>query len=147
MDQIKTKNEAFFASVSQILFLTIIPLVLTILSISLSLQDNEIYGLNIKEFRKFPRAQRYNFLQMIVISLILIIINLILQFFDLLIAKLFLNLIVVVYIFLFIFNEIPFLTKSDYKVNRIIRYQYHEFKKKMGVLKKSQRKKFLHHYV
>jgi len=102
------------------LIVILLPATITILSVSLSLQKEEEHGISIFTFNKIRNPYRYTLLHMSIIMSSLILIYTFLKLFDLNISILVLDCISFIYSLIFIFTEIPFLTRTEKRINKII---------------------------
>ncbi|MCF7926842.1 MAG: hypothetical protein K9L74_04645 [Candidatus Izimaplasma sp.] len=104
----------------------LLPTLLTIISISLSLQNEKQYGLKNIEFRKILMNKKYNFMNMLLISLIIMVLFLFVEYFNLVLGVFYLMFISVFYAFLFIMHEIPLLLKNEKYIEKLIKLAVHE---------------------
>ena len=103
------------------LIVTLLPLVITVLSIVLSLPKDLIYGLEKTEFRKFKGSSKYDFLSMLNIVIIIFTILILVSIFSLTLTSWMLSIISIIYSLCFLFQEIPLLMHSDKKIEEIIK--------------------------
>ncbi len=119
-----SQNLVFLRADSLNFIIIIFPFVLTILSISLSLPKELIYGLEKTAFRKFEKASRYNFLQMLFIALFVFVLYFIGSTLNYLLIILVLAIISIIYSCYFLWQEIPLLIHCDKRIEKIIKKNF-----------------------
>jgi hypothetical protein len=100
--------------------IVLLPLVLTILSITLSLPRERIYGVDKTEFRKIRGPKTYNFLEMLIITIVIFSLYTLSKILDYSFIIWFLDFVAIVYSIIFIVQEIPMLMHDDKKIQNII---------------------------
>lgn len=103
------------------IIITLMPLIFTIITISLSLPSEKIYGVSMNVFRKIRKDNHYSFLEMIIITIIIFIFYTIFSILRFTISIWFLDVIAIVFSIEFISQEIPILVKSDKKLIKILK--------------------------
>jgi len=103
----------------------LLPLVVTTLSIVLSLQRELIYGVTNAEFRKLRSDRTYNFLKIMLYSTTIIVLFVIASTLCLTLTIWVLNIITVIYVIMFSYQEIPILIKDKKRIKKIIKKHLH----------------------
>lgn len=104
----------------------LLPTVLTIVSITLSLQKETIYGVEQNKFRKLSKHRKYNFMDMIIISIVIMCAYVTFDYYGLTISIFLAMGISVFYTIVFIMQEIPLLLRNERYIERIIKKAVHE---------------------
>ena len=112
LDNIINIPVKYKTNISEILII-LLPMIITIISISLSLPSETIYGVTLNDFRKVRRDNCYSFLEMIIITCILFLLYSIFVILNYTISIWFINIISVFFLIRFIIQEIPILMKSE----------------------------------
>ena len=115
------------------IIIVLLPSVVTTLSIILSLQKEPIYGIENSDFRKLRGEKTYNFLEMMNYTIVIFIIFVLTSIFNLIISVWVLEIITVIYSFIFIHQEIPILIRDDKRIKKIIRNNIHRNKKSFSL--------------
>lgn len=121
----KNKIDSIIVINSDIVMI-LLPLVVTILSITLSLPREQIYGIENTDFRKLRGDKAYNFHEMLIITIVLFIIFNISSNLGFNILPWTLSTFSVIYSIVFINQEIPILIRNDKKVKSIIKKHIHK---------------------
>lgn len=108
------------------IILILLPAIITVISISLSLTKEKIFGIERIRFNKLRDSWTYSFLWMILITILMFVSYTICCFFSWSITLLCLDAISVFYAFCFSLQEIPLLIQSDKAIQRVIRKAYSE---------------------
>lgn len=103
---------------------TLMPCVLTIVSISLSISKEKIYGVFLNDFNGLRGDFYFTFFHMILITCVIFGAYSLLSAFDLRIAIYFLELISLIYSFIFSIQEVPILVRSKKKIKKILNKNY-----------------------
>ena len=103
------------------IIVTLLPLIFTIITISLSLPSEKIYGVSFHTLRKIRKDNHYSFIEMIMITIVLFVLFTIFTTLNFFISICCLDLIAVFFSIFFVFQEIPIILKSDEKIIKIIK--------------------------
>ena len=106
------------------MLLTLIPLAITVVSISLTLTSDKIENVSIFEFRNFRSKFYFTFQEMMIITLSLFILYFILIHFEIYISILLIEISSIIYSILFIIQELPLLERNDKYITKVIKYAY-----------------------
>ena len=99
----------------------LIPAVLTIITIGVQIQNEPIRGIPLREFERIRVGFFFCLTHMVLIFVTIFAAETVLVFFNLNIGVLTLDVICLVYSVIFILQEIPILTKSDWAIDRVLR--------------------------
>ena len=99
----------------------LLPAVITIISISLQMQDEMILGVSIKNLSSIRTGIHYSLLHMIIIAIAVFSFELVTQIFGLPISALIVDILAILLSLLFSVFELPLLMKSERSAKRIIR--------------------------
>jgi len=103
------------------IIIVLLPLVFTVITISLSLPTVKIHGIEAMKFRKLiVEKKTYNFLEMMIIAVIIFLVFTISKFFNFTITILALDFVSIIYLLIFIFQEIPLLFQDEKRIKKII---------------------------
>ena len=103
------------------LILVMLPMVFTIISIALSLQSENIYGITSMRFRRLRGNTSFSFLEMIIITIFIFVIYTIFKIFDYLLLIWVLDVIAVFYGIYFICQEVPILERRNDRMVDVIK--------------------------
>lgn len=106
------------------IIIILLPSIITIISITISMSGERILGVSRSRFNKLRSSWTYNFLEMIIITIIVFVIYTTLVFLPLKYTILFLELLCIYYTVVFSLQEIPFLLKDDKTIKKTIREYY-----------------------
>ena len=115
-----------FESSTSDIIIVLLPLVVTILSITLSMPREPIYGIENTDFRKLRSEKTYNFFDMMILTIFILTIFSIVTIFNFVISSWILSIISIVYSIIFLNQEIPILIRDDKKIKKIIRSNIHK---------------------
>lgn len=124
--------EELFNKSSASMILILIPSIITVLSVSLSMNKENIYGATLKEIGRLRNSFYFSFLHMILVMCIDFFVFSLFEFFDLRITIYGLGCISFVYSCIFSIQEIPILMRSKRVVSRILRKRYLTSRKNNG---------------
>lgn len=125
IDELSAKYEPF-PQIATNIMMVVFPFILTIISLALSLPKELIYGLEKTEFRKLKGAGKYNFLTMVLISLILILFFGVAYLLKFSLVMMIIVVISIVYMIIFLIQEIPLLMHSESRIERVIKTYIHD---------------------
>lgn len=108
------------------IILILLPAIITVISISLSLTKEKIFGIERIRFNKLRDNWTYSFLWMILITIFMFVSYTVCCFLSWSITLLCLDAISVFYAFCFSLQEIPLLIQSDKAIQKVIRKAYSE---------------------
>jgi hypothetical protein len=103
------------------IIIILLPLVLTILSITLSLPKELIYGVDKTDFRKLRGPKTYSFLEMLTITICLLVVYGFSKIFHFLIVFWILDIISVIYSLVFLTQEIPMLMHDKSTIMKVLK--------------------------
>jgi len=115
-----------YTNISSDIIIVLLPLVITILSITLSMPREPIYGIENTDFRKLRGERTYNFFEMMIITIVVFIVFGLASIFSLVVTVWILGLVSIWYSIIFLNQEIPILIRDDKKIKRIIRKNIHK---------------------
>lgn len=107
--------------VSSQIITAIIALVVSVIGISVSLQNEECFGIKVSKLFLLRIELHYSFLQIILISIILCASNLLLYMCDLIIAAIGISLVSVIFCIYIAYTEIPLLMKEEKAILKLLR--------------------------
>ena len=107
--------------VSSQIITAIIALVVSVIGISVSLQNEECYGIKVSKLFLLRIELHYSFLQIILISILLSASNLLLYMCNLTIAAIGISLISVIFCVYIAYTEIPLLMKEEKAILKLLR--------------------------
>lgn len=96
-------------------------LVVSVIGISISLQNDEYFGIKISKLYTLRVEKHFSILQIIIISVILCVINLLCYFFDLYCAAIAMSIISVVFAIIVACIEVPLMSKDEKAMIRILK--------------------------
>lgn len=99
---------------------TIVSIALTVISITLSIPNEKIYGVDRYEFRKLRGKSGYSFLFILFVSIVCLISVLVCDAFGLIISLWFSTVISIFYCFIFCHQEIPTLTHDNNTILKLV---------------------------
>ncbi|HHX67352.1 MAG TPA: hypothetical protein GX708_04760 [Gallicola sp.] len=105
---------------------TLMPLVMTILSITLSMPKALIYGVEAATFRKLRKDKTYDYLSMLIITIVIFVLFTISYYLSFRAVILMLYIIAVIYSIIFINQEIPILMQNNKRIKKIIKNSVHK---------------------
>lgn len=119
-------NHCFYKNLPEtsIFFEILLPTTITIISISLSLCKEKIYGATLNDINRIRGPWHYSFLHSAIIMCIIILLFGILEIVDAKFSIYLLSLISFIYCIYFLIQEIPIFTKSSKVISRILRKRY-----------------------
>ena len=103
------------------IIIILMPLIFTIITLSLSLSSETIYGQHFSQIRKIRKDNHFEFKEMIGLNILIFTLLTIFEVFNLVILVWSLDLISVIYCILFCYQEVPILAKSNSIVKKIIK--------------------------
>ena len=106
--------------------ISMLPMATTIISISLSMNSELIYGIESSKFRKLRKDINFNFMEMLIITILIFILTTICVIINFTISIWFLDIIAIIYAFVFVVQEIPLLMKSDKRFKKIIKKAWYK---------------------
>lgn len=115
-----------FESTTSDVIIVLLPLVVTILSITLSMPREPIYGIENTDFRKLRGDKTYNFFDMMILTILILTVFSIVTIFSFVITVWILSIVSIVYSIVFLNQEIPILIRDDKKIKKIIRNNIHK---------------------
>ena len=118
-------DEKYLNGVADII-LSLLPMIFTIIVISLSLPSEKIYGITNIEFRRIRKDICFSFVEMIFITIFIFILYTVFKIFNMVLFIWTLDLISVLYSIWFIAQEIPILIKKDSKIIKIIKQAWNQ---------------------
>jgi len=118
------------------IIVSLLPTVITVVSICLSLSKEKIYGVEINEFNKLRCSFVYKFLEMMIIAILIFGSCFIVKLLNLKISVIVLNAISIFYTLYFCIQEIPIMAKNDGRLMSIVR----------SYLKKDKNMKAINYY-
>ncbi len=111
------------------LIIVLLPTVITVISIVLSLMKEKIYSVSLNDFNRLRGSWFYNFLHMIICTIIIFVLYTVCCIFALKYSIVALDLVAIFFCFYFSIQEIPILLHNERIISRIIRKR---FKKRDG---------------
>jgi hypothetical protein len=108
------------------IIIVLLPLVVTILSITLSMPREPIYGIENTDFRKLRGEKTYNFFDMMILTVLVFTVFGLATIFDFIITIWVLGFVSIVYSIIFLNQEIPILIRDDKKIKKIIGKNIHK---------------------
>jgi len=106
------------------LIIVLLPAIITIVSISLSLAKEKVYGVSLDDFVKLRKKSIYSFTHMVIIMAISIGLYTIFSIFTTYLTILLLDVFAFNYSLIFSIQEIPVLVRNKKRLNKIIKYRY-----------------------
>lgn len=103
---------------------TLLPCIVTILSISLSVSNEKIYGAKLSEIKDLRSSFYFGFYRAILIACVAFACNIFLKLLGLGISLFFLEVIAFIYCVIFILQDVPVLARSDWKITKLLRNYY-----------------------
>lgn len=103
---------------------TLLPCIVTILSISLSVSNEKIYGAKLSEIKELRSSFYFGFYHAILISCVAFACNILLKQLGLGISLFFLEVIAFIYCLIFILQDVPVLARSGRKIEKLLRNYY-----------------------
>ena len=103
------------------IIVSLLPAVITIISISLQIHDDSIYNVKIRDYQNIRTSIHFNLLLMVIVSIFTFIFELATCVFHRPLTSIVLALIAAFYSLLFAITELPILMKSEKTIHRIIR--------------------------
>lgn len=104
----------------------LLPMIFTILVIAISLPDKDIYGVRINEFRRYRVDNHFDFMEMIIISIIIFIFHTIFSYFNYNLSIIGTYFLSIIYAFLFVFQEVPVILEKEKYLERCIKKIFQE---------------------
>lgn len=111
-------------NMSSEIILILLPTILTILSIVLSLPNELVCGIDMNAFRKLAKKRHYNFLEMLIISIIIFILYSVASILEMVFPIWILSAISIFYTLTFLIQEIPLLLKNKRYIIKIVTQGY-----------------------
>ena len=108
------------------LILILLPTAITIISVSLSLTKEKIYGATLNEINEIRGGMYFSFLHSVIIMCAIFLAYSFIYVFDLRIASYVLGLVAWIYSFIFLYQEISLLIKSKSTIKRILKNRFKE---------------------
>lgn len=105
------------------IIIELLPVIITIISISISLKKEEIYGVTMNEFAILANKM-FSFFHMVIIMLVSFILYTIFRLFSTNLPSLVLIIVVLMYTLIFSYQEIPLLTQNKRIIKKIIKRAY-----------------------
>lgn len=102
------------------IIISLIPMIFTILILSLSISDKGIFGVKFSEISGKRKDFHFTFFEMIIIAISIFVFAAICQIFNLTISIWFSDLIAVVYSIWFLIQEMPFIMHDEEKIKRVL---------------------------
>lgn len=115
-----------FQSITSDIIIVLLPLVVTILSITVSMSREPIYGIENTDFRKLRGNKIYNFFDMMILTIFIVTLFSVVNVFNFVITVWTLSIISIVYSIIFLNQEIPILIRDDKKIKKVIRNNIHK---------------------
>lgn len=103
---------------------TLLPCIVTILSISLSVSNEKIYGAKLSEIKDLRSPFYFGFYRVALITCVAFAFNILLKLLGLGVSLFFLEVIALVYCVIFILQDVPVLARSDRKIAKLLRNYY-----------------------
>ena len=122
------------------LIIVLLPAIITIVSISLSLAKEKVYGVSLDDFVKLRKKSIYSFTHMVVIMSISVALYTIFHIFSTDVTIFVLDGFAFGYSMIFSIQEIPVLVRDKERLNKIIRYRYENEDKNELFLSQSSNK-------
>lgn len=122
------------------LIITLLPTIITIVSISLSLAKEEVYGVSLGDFAKLRKKSIYSFVHMVIIMALSILLYTIFYLLSANISIIVLDCFAFVYSMIFLIQEIPFLVRNKNRLKNIIKFKYDNIDKDELFLTQSDNK-------
>lgn len=101
--------------------ISLLPMIFTILVVSLSLPNNKIYGLELNNFRRIRKNNCFMFVEMIIITISIFALTTIFEILSFHICIWTLDCISIYYSIIFVLQEIPVLVNNQNKIKKIIK--------------------------
>lgn len=115
-----------FQSITSDVIIVLLPLVVTILSITLSMPREPIYGIENTDFRKLRGDKTYNFFDMMILTILIVTVFSVVSILNFVITVWVLSIVSIVYSIIFLNQEIPILIRDDKKIKKVIRTNIHK---------------------
>jgi hypothetical protein len=115
-----------FQSITSDIIIVLLPLVVTILSITLSMPREPIYGIENTDFRKLRGDKTYNFFDMMILTILIVTVFSVVSILNFVITVWVLSIVSIVYSIIFLNQEIPILIRDDKKIKKVIRTNIHK---------------------
>ncbi len=115
-----------FQSITSDIIIVLLPLVVTILSITVSMSREPIYGIENTDFRKLRGNKTYNFFDMMILTIFIVTVFSVVNIFNFVITVWTLSIVSIVYSIIFLNQEIPILIRDDKKIKKVIRNNIHK---------------------
>ena len=106
------------------LITTLLPMIVSTVTIALSLQDNDIYGMSNFKFRRLRKGFTFDFLEMVLIVISILTLSFVSKFLGNETSIFYLNIISIFYSIWFAIQEIPILTRNDKYLMRVVKRIY-----------------------
>ncbi len=106
------------------LIIVLLPAIITIVSISLSLAKENVYGVSLDDFVKLRKNTVYSFTHMVIIMAVSIGAYTVFSILSTQLSILLLDFFAFCYSLIFAIQEIPVLVRNKKRLNRIIKYKY-----------------------
>ena len=114
------KFENFNSIVAVDIIISLLPTVITVVSICLSIPKEKIYGIEINEFNKIRCSFVYKFLEMMIIAILIFASCFIVKLLNFSLSIIVLNCISLIYSFYFCVQEIPIMVKNDGRLMSVV---------------------------
>lgn len=116
------------------LIIVLLPAIITIVSISLSLSKENVYGVSLDDFSKLRKKSIYSLTHMVIIMCLSITLYTLFYYFETKLASTLLIIFCFFYSIIFSIQEIPFLARKKERLNKIIKYSYKNKEKREDFL-------------
>jgi len=126
VDVIYKSSLVSIGNITSDIIIVLLPLVVTILSITLSMPREPIYGIENTDFRKLRGEKTYTFFDMMILTIFVFTVFGLGSLFDFIVTVWVLGLVSIVYSIIFLNQEIPILIRDDQKIKKIIRKNIHK---------------------
>ena len=103
------------------IIISLIPALMTIITLAIQIQNEPIYGITLREFERLRKGFYFILVHMVMIFVSIFVFETFFTFVDFKFGLMALNVVSVIYSVIFIFQEIPIFIKSDFFVNRVMK--------------------------
>lgn len=108
-------------SVSTDIIVSLIPTVITIITVAIQIQNEPVRGIPLRQFERLRKGFYFNLLHMSLVVVFIFVFETLFQLANLETAIFLLDSICIVYSIIFLIQEIPILFKNDGSINRVLR--------------------------